>query len=226
MRRKKRFPNFNRGLALALILFLVVGVYAAVDTLSFQRQTEEIERLVRDYVEESAQLAVLPAPYNQRGQAADTEVVQRSLSEAEMLLRQYWSFRSDEYGFNQSEALLGNVREALQYNAQGLGSITSAKAMVQYVHSIRKTGSNRAEISFSYAGSIKYVGSVSWLIFNSGQTQEDYSSAYFRSGGDGAEVESEVVRQVSPSGDITARLIRLGGEWKIDSVNSASVFYE
>lgn len=226
MKRRRRFPNFNRGIALALALFLIVGVYAAVDTFSFQRQTEEIEQLVRDYVEESVQLAVLPAPYNQRGAVADTEVVQQRLSDAEMLLRQYWSFRSDEYGFNQSEALLGNVREALQYNAQGLGSITSAKGMVQYVHSIRKIGANRAEISFSYAGSIKYVGSVSWLLFNSGQTQEDYSVVYYRSAANGTEAEAEVPRQVSPSGDITARLIRIGGEWKIDSVNSASVFYE
>lgn len=224
--KQKRHRNWNRGIILAVILVVAVGIYATADTLSFRRQTKEIEQIVRDYVEQSAQLTILPSPYNQRGMSADTDVVQQKLSEAEQVLRLYWSFRSDEYGFNQSEALLGSVREYLQYNAQGLGSITSAKGMVQYIHSIRKTGSNRAEISFSYTGSVRYVGSVSWMIFNSGQTEEDYSVVYYNNRGADDAATAELVQQISPSGDITASMIRIGGEWKIDSIKSASMFYE
>lgn len=217
--RRSLLKKLNRGLLLAAVLLIGVTAYVVADTISFRQETDRIEQVIREYVEQSPQMAILPSPYNKLGSPADENAVRRKMAENEELLRKYWSFRTDDQDYNQGEAILAQVQGALEYNAKGLGAISSAKGIVQYVHSIREIGFGRAEVSFSYTGSVRYIGDVQWVLFTAGrQSTGANNSVYFRS--HSADVPEE---RISPTGDVTAILIQVDGQWKIDSVEVSSV---
>lgn len=214
----------NRGLLAAGLLLLCLSIYLTVDGLSFQREKKAIEQTVREYVEVSPQLAQISPLLNLRN-ATDTqeELIDSKMEQNETLLRKYWSFHTDNYGYNQGETLLRQVRDVVTYNAQNTGSIESAKGIVQYIHSITKTGPNRAEIQFSYTGSVKYTGNVKWVLFNASPVEETDEFTLYLSIGDVIDGSSTDSESASPSGDVTAQMVKQDGRWLIDRVTYANV---
>jgi len=198
-------------LLLAALLLIGTVIYASVEAASFAKEAERIEQTLREYVESSPQMAILPTPYNRQGSEAPAQTVSRKMAENELFLRSFFTFSTDSEGYNQGEAILSQVREAVDYNAKGLGSITGAKGIIPSVHSIQRLGANRAEVSFSYTGSVRYMGDVRWVLFFGSR----------RSTGPGDPESGE--RRAIPSGEVTAVLVREEGVWKIDAIVSSTV---
>ena len=209
---KHRLARLNRGLLLGAVLFLGTVVWLITDGISFRKEIPSIEQVVREYVEQSPQMAILPSPYNRAGSPADSAAIQQKQAENEAFLRWYWSFSAGKDGYNQSEILLRQIQDAVEYNGAGGGSILSARGIVQSVRSIRKTGWNRAEVSFSYTGAIRCTGDVRWVLFGVGPAD---AQARSRSGGE---------RRLAPSGEITAVLVKTGGQWRFDRVEVSSMY--
>lgn len=222
MKRIKR-KRYNRGLLAALVLILAFVGYVIAEGAMFQYEKTEIERTVREYVEQSPQLAILsPAFVNQKSSELNAAAVERKMEQNEALLREYWSFEEDEWGYNQSETLLKHVEEIVAYNARQGGVIESAKGIVQYVDSIVKTGQDEAEITFSYTGSIRYTGSPKWILFNTSPEDSEDDFNLYLSIGD--VTSSSGTESVIPSGDIRAIMIKRDGRWYIDRVTYANVY--
>lgn len=206
---KHRLARLNRGLLLGGALLIGMTVWLIADGLAFREDSRAIESAIREYVEKSPQTVILPSPYNRAGSPADAAAIADKQAENEAFFRQYWTFRAGEDGYNQSEILLRQVQEAVEYNAAGSGSILSARGIVQSVHSIRKTGWQEAEVSFSYTGSIRCTGDVRWALFSVGSSGK-------------ARLNEE--QRLTPSGEVTAVLVKSGDVWRFDRVERSSMY--
>lgn len=219
----------NRGLIAAGVLLLILLCCVTVDGILFQQEKKAIEQTVREYVEISPQLAMLSPVMNLQTADSVEQAVEKKMEQNEEILRTYWSFRADDWGYNQGETLLDHVRDVVRYNAnsynaENKGTIESAKGIVQYVHSIVKTGADEAEIHFSYTGSVKYSGDVKWMIFNASPVEDtdDFTLSPYLHIGDVNENKT-ASESVMPSGEVTAVMVKQDGRWLIDRVTYISV---
>ncbi len=211
----------NRGIWLAGLLILGICLYGGVDFFQFQWQKKEAEAMIRSYTEQSVGMAFLPAPYNRTGRPADEETLAAKQEENEQFLRQYWCFGKEGSQSGQGEELLEKTEQLLWLNGQGAGAIESATAAVQSVNSFRKLGPCTLEVQFTYAGSVRYIGTVQSVVFRPLRLVPEAVQVYANS----RNLEGDPLRKLSPTGDVTAILTREKGSWKIDQVLYANVIY-
>ena len=100
----------NRGIILAALLFVAFGVFAVADTVSFEKEKVRIEQTIRSYVEQSPQLAML-SPLRTQNEGTINKAVADKQKKNKEILKKYWSFHTDKWGFNQGEVLCRKVQE-------------------------------------------------------------------------------------------------------------------
>ena len=170
MRFSKFLKNMNRGIALLIIAAIGFGCYVAYDYASFKKEKPEIEALLKEYTQKTADFVLLPED-KRDFKNVSAEAVKAKIGENNKVIDSYWTINTEKNYYTDKEDIKSDFEEVLRSAAavqtESNGLFLKAEVLVDEVENVRKTSPNTAEASITYMVSYEYVGNpfscVNWL---------------------------------------------------------------
>ena len=171
MRFSKFLKNMNRGIALLIIAAVGFGCYVAYDYASFKKEKPEIEALLKEYTQKTADFVLLPEG-ERNFKNVSAEAVNAKTEENNKIIDSYWTVNNSKNQFyTNKEEVKSDYQEvllrAVSKNDAENGLYQKAELLIDEMEGIKKTSPNTAEARVTFMVSYEYQGNpyeyVSWL---------------------------------------------------------------
>lgn len=178
LKKGSRLKRLNRGIILAIILFLLLIIYIIFDTISFNSSKPDIESLIQNYVLEIEDISVTPTKYqNVSYEPLPTEIQNEIKDKIDTIANKYWAEPiSNVWGFNKLEFinLKGEMFTKERREYWGLGYVKKCKHNISSKIKMIKTGPNTAGITFSMEVTYEYAGNPHFITMVYGNANKEF----------------------------------------------------
>ncbi len=181
LKKGSRLKKLNRGIILAIILFLSLIIYIIFDTISFNSSKPDIESFIQNYVLEIEDVSITPTKYqNVSYEPLPTEMQNEIKDKIDAIADIYWAEPLEEnrnsWGVNKVD-FINLKREIFTKERReylGLGYVKKCKHNISSKIKMIKTGPNTAGITFSMEVTYEYAGNPHFITMVYGNEHKDF----------------------------------------------------